>query len=53
MHFKMSSAICFNLEQSKNLSSGNGSRSFQSYLKTLFHDRVKPTYTVYDSRVGT
>ena len=24
MHFKMSSAICFNLEQSKILSSGNG-----------------------------
>ena len=24
MHFKMSSAICFNLDQSKMLSSGNG-----------------------------
>ena len=24
MHFKMSSAICFNLDQSKILSSGNG-----------------------------
>ena len=24
MHFQMSSAICFNLDQSKNLSSGNG-----------------------------
>ena len=27
MHFKMSSAICFNLDQSKILSSGNGLRT--------------------------
>ena len=36
MHFKMSSAICFNLDQSKNLSSGNflGSRGDKVYYYT-------------------
>ena len=32
MHFKISSAICFNLDQSKILSSGNGDK----VLTTLF-----------------
>ena len=32
MHFKMSSAICFNLDQSKILSSGNGLRNAPSLV---------------------
>ena len=33
MHFKMSSAICFNLDQSKILSSGNGFEIFEMVIK--------------------
>ena len=43
MHFKMSSAICFNL-QSKILSSGNGQQLFSrsSHLIVLFFSRTLP-----------
>ena len=36
MHFKMSSAICFNLDQSKRLSSGNG----LTHSKVLWQDKL-------------
>ena len=41
MHFKMPSAICFNLDQSKILSSGNGLRSYTRSNITTAH--IKPT----------
>ena len=45
MHFKMSSAICFNLDQSKMLSSGNGLRTY------IWHERgpAWPSGKVFDS----
>ena len=39
MHFEMSSAICFNLDQSKILSSGNG-LSVQSHLITALRKKA-------------
>ena len=37
MHFKMSSAICFSLDQSKILSSGNGVKEKMWSFKTQLH----------------
>ena len=41
MHFKMSSAISFNLDQSKILSSGNGLKKFENITKITI-----PNFTV-------
>ena len=42
MHFKMSSAICFNLDQFKILSSGNGLKEYEcSFVHVCFiHPKV-------------
>ena len=40
MHFKLSSAICFNLDQSKISSSGNG------LIETFHDDKFEMTHTL-------
>ena len=47
MHFKMSSAICFNLNQFKILSSGNGLMSKRSMYKAKQIPDVTITYMIH------
>ena len=49
MHFKMSYAICFNLDRSKILSSGNGLTTPPPKKKK----KKKYNYIAFDSLVGT
>ena len=48
MHFKISSAISFNLDQSKILSSGNG---FNRSKSKLFSTELCPKYAFFDHLV--
>ena len=44
MHFKLSSAICFNLDQCKILSSGNGLRKINISREVLYGQNVTLAY---------
>ena len=53
MHFKMSSAICFNLDHSKILSSGNRLRRFKVLLFTFPKQTRASTFLKYKSLENT
>ena len=46
MHFKMSSAICYNLDQSKILSSGNGLKKTEERNDTVGVCKVSANVTL-------
>ena len=58
MHFKMSSAICFNLDQSKILSSGNGLslyqtvQSFKTFGDKFENTLMTPSTKPFENIVG-
>ena len=52
MHFKLSSAICFNMDLSKILSSGNGLKGNNSIKNSMNHDQnTIHTFLLYNETI--